>query len=230
MIGGRSTINMIEKERRDKLKKSIRQQFPLVPESLVDSCIDIAAQAFTKVATKKLQAALRPGGMDRLRPEIEQVIVGYALEQPAIQKAPLLEKKEKREVVEAIVSVALDYVLKDAREVLAAPEVRLEELEEQLKEIKERMGLRRLVWYRIRHNSKSIMVALTLSAVAMLVYQQRSVPIVAQILTSMTKTLAKISNAIATGATSCYTAVHALSRTATGYLARIKTAIAALMP
>lgn len=195
-VGIQTAQLLMDAQRRDELRKQLKQKFPLVPESLLDAGIDITAQAFTEVAPGKLKAALRPGGMDQMRPEIEQVIVDYALEQPIVKNSPILDKKDRRNVLVAIVDMALDYVLKDAQEVLAAPEVRLEELEEKVKAIKRQMGTRRLIWYRIRHNSKGIALAFVVSAAAMLLYQQRSAPIVAKVLKTTTKMSAPVSAAI----------------------------------
>ena len=225
-IGIQTSQILMDARRRNELKENIRLQFPLVPESLIDLGIDVTAQAFTKVVPEKMQAALRPGGMELMRPEIEQVIVEYALEQPAVIDVPILQKREKRTIISSIVSVALDCVLKDAQEILAAPEVRLEELEEMVKEIKARMGFRRLVLYRIRRNRKTLMIGATFSIFAMIVYQQRSLPVVARCVSAAAKACA----AIASVATRSYTALSDLSRNTMKYLIRAKRAIAAMRP
>ena len=223
-IGIQTSQLLMDARRRNELKENIRRQYPLVPDSLIDLGIDVTAQAFSKVVPEKMQAALRPGGMELMRPEIEQVIVVYALEQPAVKDVPILETREKRNIISSIVSVALDCVLKDAQEILAAPEVRLEELEEKVKAIKAQMGFQRLVLYRIRRNRKTLVVGAALSIVAVIVYQQRSLPVVARCVS----TAAKASAAIASVATRTYAVLSGLPGLTMKYFVKAKRAIATM--
>lgn len=225
-IGIQTSQILMDDRRRNELKKDIRREFPLVPESLIDSGIDITAQAFTKVVPEKLQAALRPGGMELMRPEMEQVIVDYALEQPAVQNVPVLQKHEKRNIIKAIVSVALDCVLKDAQAILAAPEVRLEQLEEQIREIKARMGFSRLVIYRVRRNRKRILVGAVVSLIAMIMYQQQSHPLVAQCFSCA----GRASTVIATVVQNCSATVSSMISTTMKNVVKMKRAITAIVP
>lgn len=179
-VGIQTAQLLMDERRRDTLKRQMKKEYPLVPESMLESSIDITAQAFTQVAPEKLKVALRPGGMERVRPELEGVIVDFALSQPVVQNIPILDSVDKRKLVKLIVTMSLDYVLQDAEEVLAAPEVRLESLEEQMREVKKMMGPARLFLYRVRHNLLEIGVASALSLVAMLLYQYRSLPLIAQ--------------------------------------------------
>jgi len=117
-----------------------------------------------------------------VRPQIEQVIVSFCMEQSAIQNIPFLDDESKRRLVQALVGMALDNVLKDAEKILASPEIRLEALLEQAREVEAMMGPRRLLWYRIRHNPRKILGSLLVSMTVILMYQLRHVPVVAQML------------------------------------------------
>lgn len=176
-VGIQTAQRLMDPRRRDQLKRQMKEQYSLIPDAVVVSCIDVAAEAFTRVAPDQLKTALRPGGIARVRPELEEAIVNLALNRSGIlQNVPLLDEKDRRKFVGFIVGASLDYVLKDAQEVLAAPEVRLEALEEQTREVKRMMGPVRLFWYRVRHRAREIAVAVALSATGLLVYQKRSVP------------------------------------------------------
>jgi len=179
-VGIQTAQLLMDSRRRTQLKDQMKKEYPLVPDAVLESSIDITAQAFTQVAPEKLKIALRPGGMDRVRPELEGVIVDFALSQPAIQKIPVLDSGDKRRLVELMVTVSLDFILQDAEEVLSSPEVRLEGLEEQTREVKQMMGPARLFWYRLRHNLLELGAAVALGAAGVLVYQQPSLPLVAQ--------------------------------------------------
>ncbi|CAB9518991.1 expressed unknown protein [Seminavis robusta] len=191
-VGIQTAQLLMDSRRRERLKKNMKVQFPMVSDAVIDSCIDITAHAFTQVAPEQLQIALRPGGMDRVRPDLEQVIVSFALEQSVVQKIPVLDAESKRKLVEALVGMALDYVLKDAEEVLTAPEVRLEALEEQIREVHAMMGRRQLFLYRVRHNAKEIVTGIVISLAALVIYQQRQVPMVAKVLAALGTAFSKL--------------------------------------
>ena len=122
-------------------------------------------------------SALKPGGMEKVRPDIERSIVNVAMEQKVVHDVPILNDADKRTMLEAIVDLALDSILDDAEEILAAPEVRLQALEEEMREVKQLMGPWRLLRYRIRNNPLPVSIALALSATA--IYIKRDDPLVA---------------------------------------------------
>lgn len=181
-VGIQTAQLLMDSKRHGILKKKMKQQFPIVPDVVLDSIIDTIARAFTKVAPEKLRIALQPGGMDQVRPDLERVIVRIVLEHPVIQSILLLDDRDKTLLVQTIVSKAIDYVLRDAQEVLAAPEVRLETLEEQLTEIKALMGPRRLFLYRLRHNYKRFALLLAISMSSIVIYQLRDAPVMVRLL------------------------------------------------
>lgn len=218
-VGIQTAQLLMDRKRHDNLKKKMKKQFPLVPDVVLDSTIDMVAQTFTKVAPEKLKLALQPGGMDQVRPEMEFIIVQYTLKHPLFEGIPIFNNVDKRRLVEAIVSRALDYVLQDARQVLAAPEVRLETLEEQLTEIKALMGPKRLFMYRVRHNYKRIAIFAAIALVSTAIYQQRNVPAVVQLL-ALPSTISNQFTAITTWASAkfsiiCYTVRSKLSALST---------------
>jgi hypothetical protein len=219
-VGIQTAQLLLDPRRRQKLKDQMQQKFPLVPDAVLDSSIDITAQAFTKVAPEKLKIALRPGGMDKVRPELERVIVRVVLDQPAIQSIPVLNSKDKKKLVEAVVTMALDNILKNAQEVLAAPEVRLEALEAQVREVKAMMGPWRLFLYRLRHvNPQSVVAFLTLSVASIVMYQQRNLPAIATLIQTISLALSQLKNLVSLAGTKIGTATHLLGN----YLAKISS-------
>lgn len=180
-VGIQTAQLLLDDRRKSQLRKQLKTHYPLVPDAVLESCIDVTAQAFTRVAPTKLQIALQPGGMEQVRPELEQVIVDFTLSQlSGLPKIPILDSADKRRLVEYMVHMALDHVLKDAQEVLSSPEVRLEALEVKMREVKAMMGPWRLFWYRVRHNTKEIAIAGFLSIAAVVLYQERNLPLIAK--------------------------------------------------
>lgn len=171
-VGIQTAQLLMDPKRHDKLHQQLSRQFPLVPKPFLDACIDLVADAFMTVAPNKLKQALRPGGMEKVRPEIQRGITGVVLEQPMVRAIPVLNSKDKANLIESIVDMALDYVLQDAETVLAAPEVRLEALEEEIREVKRLMGPWRVLLYRIRHIPLAMIVTALTAALFVLVYQQ----------------------------------------------------------
>ena len=170
----------MDPRRRDELKKQMQERYPLIPDAVVASSIDVTADAFARLAPEKLQVALRPGGMARAQPELEGALVDAALRSGLLSNVPLLDEKSQRQCVEVVVAASLNYLLQDARQVLAAPESRLAALEEQVREVKRMMGPARLLMYRARRRAREIGVAAAFSATAFLVYRKRSHPMVAK--------------------------------------------------
>lgn len=176
-VGIQSAQLLMDPRRHDKLKKNIQRSWPLVPDAFLDPCIDLCADAFRSVAPKKMKQALKPGGMEKVRPDIERSIVEVTMNQQVVRDIPVLDDADKRKMLELIVDLSLDAILDDAEEILAAPEVRLQALEEEMREVKQLMGPWRLLLYRIRNNPVPVSIALALSAT--LVYVKRDDPLVA---------------------------------------------------
>jgi hypothetical protein len=71
-----------------------------------------------------------------------------------------------------IVNLALGFVLKDAKAVLAAPEVQLQASEEQVRRVKALMGPWRLALYRLRNNPIQVATAVGLSTALLYVRRE----------------------------------------------------------
>jgi hypothetical protein len=170
-IGIQTAQLLLDSRRHDELKRKIQKVYPLVPDAVLDVCIDITATAFTRVAPGKIQEALKPGGMEKAQPELKKALVGAIMDQQVVRDIPLLKNKDKEAMLSTVVDFALEFVLKDAKEVLAAPEVQLQALEEQIRRVKALMGPRKLALYRIRNNPIQVTTAVALSAA--LLYTRR---------------------------------------------------------
>mmetsp|Transcript_21034 Transcript_21034/g.45856 ORF Transcript_21034/g.45856 Transcript_21034/m.45856 type:complete len:278 (-) Transcript_21034:1319-2152(-) len=179
-VGIQTAQLLMDPRRHDKLKLNIQRRWPLVPDAFLDPCIDLCADAFKNVAPDKLKLALKPGGMEKVRPDIERSIVNVAMEQKMVRDIPVLNDADKSKMLEAIVDLALDSILDDAEEILAAPEVRLETLEREMREVKQLMGPWRLILYRVRNNPLPVSIALALSVTC--IYVKRDDPLVAPVL------------------------------------------------
>ena len=155
-----------DKRRQNLLKQDLRKQFPLIPGDMLDACIDMAAQGFATVAPAQLQKALTPGGMAKIRPSLRDTIVDNLLEQKGIQDLPILKPSDKKRFLTSLVDLALDYLLKDAQEILAAPEVRLLALERQQEQIFRLLGPWKSLFYRIRYHPRTAVVVLLVTAFA----------------------------------------------------------------
>lgn len=185
-LGVQTAQLLLDKNRQAALKRELKTKFPMVPTNVMDGTIDVVAKSFATVAPSELRQALQPGGMAKMRPTIQKKMVQSLMTQSIIRDIPLLEKADKRKVCEAVVDLALDYALKDAQELLAAPEVRLEALNVKRQEIQKQMGWKKLIIYRIRHNPRKVALAVIVSA--FFLYQQRKVPVLLAIMTRIQKT------------------------------------------
>jgi hypothetical protein len=177
-IGIQTAQLLLDKRRHDELKRNIKVDYPLVPDSVLDICIDITAKAFTTVAPEKIRNALQPGKMEQAQPALKKALVSAALDQKVIRNMPVLTSKDKEALLGNVVDLALRFVLRDAKAALAAPEVRLQALEEQVRNVKAQMGPLRLARYRLRTNPLQVAAPVLLALSAVLAYAQRDDPTV----------------------------------------------------
>ena len=151
MVSGiEAALMLTDKKRQEDWKIEMRQQFPLVPAVAFDICIDSLSEGFSSMAPAQLKAALRPGGLEKVRPGLEDTIVTN-LEQQQVMKSIPLKANDKRQLLQYVVSKSLDYMLKDAELLLAEPAVKLQVLESQKQNIQRYMTFWQLSWYRIRY-------------------------------------------------------------------------------
>ena len=174
-LGIQAAQLLLDNRRHDILKKKLSARYPIVPGPVLDTAIRLVANGFSTLAPAQLKLALKPGGMEQIRPQIERAIVSAVLDQPSVQSFALLNRDEKRRLLETLVDMCLDQILEDADWILSAPEVRLEELEDQVEEVKREMGLWRLLHYRVRRNPVRYSAIVFFSSFCLLAYQQGSV-------------------------------------------------------
>lgn len=174
-LGVQTAQLLLDKRHHDRLRDDIAEMYPLIPSPVLTTAIRLTASGFSTLAPNQLKLALSPGGMDKVRPEIRDTVVTTVLEQRAVRMFPLLNQSEKRDLLNAVVDLCMDQILNDAEWVLSKPEIRLEELEEQIEEIKKEMGLWRLIQYRVRRNLVEYTSVLLLASFCGLSYHQGSV-------------------------------------------------------
>lgn len=151
MVSGiEAALMLTDKKRQEDWKNEMRQQFPIIPSVVFDICIDSLSEGFASMAPAQLKEALRPGGLEKVRPGLENTIV-INLEQQQVMKSIPLKASDKRQLLQYLVTKSLDYMLKDAELLLAEPAVKLQVLETQKQNIQRYMTFWQLSWYRIRH-------------------------------------------------------------------------------
>ena len=154
------------KQRRSEWTKAVSKNFSWIPPKMLSRCIDGLASAFVAVAPKDLQKALQPGGLEKVRLNIEADFVRNLKAQPIIRQLPM-PKDDKNKLVSYLVDLSLDFFLKDLESALAAPSVKLRVLDQERREILRYMSVRQFAWYRLRHEPKSTIAFGLLSLWAM---------------------------------------------------------------
>jgi hypothetical protein len=181
---------LLDKRQQVALKKDLKRQYPLIPGDIIDVCLDMTADAFSTIAPKEFKDALRPGGMEKLRPEIRNAIVSNMMQQQAIRDIPVLKDHDKQKLLLGVMDLALDVLLQDAQEVLAAPEDRLDALQVQQRQIHKLMGPQRLALYRVRRYPGR--VAMGAAVVAFFLYQQRTTAVMTAVTATIQTVLVKL--------------------------------------
>jgi hypothetical protein len=165
--GIEAALLLSDEKRQAVWKSDMKKQFPLIPAVFVDSFLDSMAGAFSVVTPSQLKKALRPGGLEKVRPQMEASIVKSLRDQRLMSNLPL-PTSEKDKILERLVSMSLDLLLQDAKEILAEPNERLQALEERRRQVVRYMTKRKLLWYEIRYHP--IRTAFLSSLTAMLAY------------------------------------------------------------
>jgi hypothetical protein len=152
-VGIQTAQLLLNAKRHDELKRGIKKSFPLVPDAALNVFVRLTAAAFRDAAPEQLRRALRPGGMEAVRPQLEQSVVDRVMKQPLVAAIPVLNKKEKKDLVATAVDLALDVLLEESSWVLSSPQVRLESLQNEIDDIarNEMNWVQRVRWKAQRH-------------------------------------------------------------------------------
>jgi hypothetical protein len=169
-IGIQTAQLLLDKRRHDELKQNMKVDYPLVPDSVLDIFIDITARAFTTVAPEKIRNALL---QQEAQPALKKALVDAAMDQKVIRNMPVLNSKDKEALLGNVVDLALRFVLRDAKAALAAPEVRLQALEEQVRRVKAQMGPWKVALYRLRNHPLQIAAPILVALSILLWYALR---------------------------------------------------------
>jgi len=165
--GIETALLLIDKKRQKQWKEDMEKEFPFIPATALDICLDCLTDAFSSIAPTQLKSALRPGGLEKVRPELEETIVDTMEKYYMIKNIPL-KPSAKTELLQYLVNLGLDYALKDVEKALADPVERLQALEIQKREITRYMTRKQLLWYRIRY--RPLQTAAILSGTALAGY------------------------------------------------------------
>ena len=164
---------LLDKRRHEELTRDLQKQFPFVPPAVLEGCVNVVADAVLVVTPEKLQKALRPGVMAKRGPEISREITRFVLKQPIMDAIPVLNADDKANLVESMVNMAMDFLLRDAQIILASPEVRLEALEAEVRNVKRLMGPWRLFLFRLRRLPRIVKAGMVSGMIVAGVYQQQ---------------------------------------------------------
>lgn len=165
-VGIHTAQLLLNPSRHDTLRQQIRRQYPFVPCQVLDACISVTSAALIRLAPCVLQQALlRNGGLERLRPGLQQSIINAGMQHPLLKSLP---RQQKRVWITAAVQHLLDYMLQDAT-FLASPEQQLEALQAEQREIETRMGPWRLLCYKLRRMVSNTILLRTVISVALAV-------------------------------------------------------------
>jgi len=150
-----TALLLTNKKRQDDFKDEMRRKFPLIPSPLINGCLDVLVDSFSKVAPSQLKKVLQPGGLTKARPELESILLESVQNNSRLGSLPTA-------TLAYLVSLALDYVLRDVEELLADPDQKLQALEKRQRQIERYMTRWQLMWYRIRY--RPVQTALVLAA------------------------------------------------------------------
>jgi len=198
------------KKRRTEFKRSIRQDFPWFPPGAVDLCVDSVSSAFDSVAPTELKMAIQPGGLLKVRPHLEASLTKQLSDTLGNIDVPLIGSKEKKQLLQYLVRMALDILLQETEQALAEPSTKLRALEAQKQEIIKYMSVRQLTWFRIRyHPWRMLLTGLTVGAsgyyaLQYLLHQQpylyRHTTAVPQVKAVVARTLASLGSTVGSAA------------------------------
>lgn len=147
--GTEAALILGDNKRQDLFKKDVSKKFPMIPPAVLDVCMDALSASFESVAPSDFKKALKPGGMDKVRPKMEATVVQTLKTQKVIENVPLSDK-DKTKLLKYIVGISLDYLLKDAKAALMDPALKLQALQREQDAVRRYMTLPQLWWYRLR--------------------------------------------------------------------------------
>jgi len=160
--GVEAALVLGNQERRAQWTKDVGKKFSWIPPEMLSMCIDGLASAFVAVAPKDLQKALQPGGLEKVRSEVEADFVRHLQNQPMVRKLPMAQN-DKDKLVAYLVNLSLAYFLKDLESALEAPSEKLRHLDRERRDIQRYMSVRQLVWYRLRYKPATTIAVAFLS-------------------------------------------------------------------
>jgi len=187
--GIETALFLLDKTEQVEWKKDICKQFPWVPNTILDQCLDSITHAFSTVTPSELKAALKPGGLVKVRPKLENSIVKALEKQPINNSMIPLKEDQKRQLLKYLVTLSLDYLLKDAETLLANPFDKLRELDVERRRIQRRMSFWQLCWYQIRFHRirTSMMIGLATVGTSYAFYLQDTTIVSTAILNAFSK-------------------------------------------
>jgi len=161
-LGIQTAQALMNDKKRGQLKDRLQQKFPLVPAGFLDAIIDAVAAGFTRVAPTTLKRALTPGGMEQVRPVLKQSMVDAVRDQRAFRDLPVLSEKDKIRLMEVAIDLALDQALRESEWILSTPQVRLEALQDEIREIlTTELTWTQRAWYRYRRHPRRYALIVT---------------------------------------------------------------------
>ena len=156
---------LLNPNKKNELKKDLKQTYPLIPEQFLEKAIDVVADALNAHFPAMLQECLQANGSwQNYQKELKSRIVEETLSR--IPTPALISPQLSRTVVEFLVDLILDQLLQTLEQdqldwVLASPTARLEALYQEIETIQrtEMTPLQVALFYVQRHHVRYAVVA-----------------------------------------------------------------------
>lgn len=152
---------MLDDKKKDDLKAELLKQYPLVPEAVVDVLLDETARQLQAMTPRRLRTALQPGELEKTRPKLRRTIAKKLVK----LQVPMLKAEDQLKLTELLVDKVLDLLLEQTGAALTAPEVRLDELHEQVVAVEAEMSRPRLFWFHLKRQPGAVVLNVALWAV-----------------------------------------------------------------
>jgi hypothetical protein len=142
---------LMDPQRQEQFKRALKKDYPILPDPVLDACLDVISQVFVTVTPKQLQKALTPSGYQTMKPQIVRDVVRIAMRLPILREdtRPFLTRIEKQRLLTAAMNQAMDLVFVPIHEqyLQLSPTQQLAALEQQMQLVKSQMTVPQKLHY-----------------------------------------------------------------------------------
>jgi hypothetical protein len=142
---------LMDPQRQEQFKRALKKDYPILPDPVLDACLDVISQVFVTVTPKQLQKAMTPSGYQTMKPQIVRDVVRIAMRLPILREdtRPFLTRIDKQRLLTAAMNQAMDLVFVPIHEqyLLLSPTQQLAALEQQMQLVKSQMTVSQKLHY-----------------------------------------------------------------------------------